>query len=87
MTQRCRLFDLKAKSSGALHANSCHMTCDNCTYFTSTYKDHQRSRHEDLSPASDHSDCKIFEPSFENKKFCNLCDLISKIILGLETRS
>ena len=43
---------------------------DNCNYFTSTYKDlgiHQRSRHEDLSPTPDHSYCKIFESSFENK--------------------
>ena len=46
---------------------------------------HQRSMHE-VSPALDHSDCKIFEHLlFENKNSCNLCDLISKTILGLET--
>ena len=66
------------------------MTCDNCNYFTSTYKDlsiNQRSRHGDLSPASDHSDCKILEPSFENKYPCNFCDLISKTKLSLKTHS
>ena len=55
------------------------MACDNCNYLTSTYKDlsiHQRNGHGDLSPASDHSDCKIYEPSFENKNSCNLYDLI-----------
>ena len=35
--------------------------------------------YEDLSPASDHPDRKIFDPSFENK------NLIVKTISGLET--
>ena len=41
--------------------------------------------YEDLSPASFHSDRKIFEPSFEDKNSCDLCDLIAKTIPGLET--
>ena len=71
----------------SIHATSCHMKCDKCKYFTSTYKElgiHQRIMHEDLSSASD---CKIFKPSFENKNSCNLCDLISTAILCLETHS
>jgi len=93
MTQMCRLCDCKAKTSEALHdhATSCHVIYDKCNYITSTYKDpriHQRIIDEDLSPpASDHSDCKIFEPSFENKNSNTLCDLISETILGLETHS
>ena len=41
--------------------------------------------YEDLSSASDHPDRKIFDPSFENKNSCDLCDLIVKTISGLET--